>query len=153
MRYLFLLFLLTAAPGFAQIDTTQSMVAMSATTQRPYSVGGVYYERDSTTPFTGVLYGRYPNGRYASIQEYVDGVGEGRWINYYPDGAVKEVGTYADNRTAGPIRQYYPNGQLRAEGRYRHWRRKVGTWTYYDRNGHQLRTVEERGAVDQDWDD
>ena len=126
----------------AQIDTTQhEMVSMSATYQKPYSVGGVYYKKKDTVPFTGVLFGKYANGNYLSIQEYVNGIGNGTWVNYYENGKVKEIGTYRDNRVEGPIRQFYNNGNLKAEGTYAHWRRKVGVWKFYNPQGKLLKMV------------
>jgi antitoxin component YwqK of YwqJK toxin-antitoxin module len=117
------------------------MVSMSATYQKPYEVGGVYYKIKDTVPYTGVLYGKYGNGNYLSIQEYVNGVGNGTWVNYYENGKVKEIGTYRDNRVEGPIRQFYENGTLKAEGTYAHWRRKVGPWKFYDAKGHLVRST------------
>ncbi|NER11318.1 MORN repeat variant [Muriicola jejuensis] len=126
----------------AQIDTlNREMVSMSATYQKPYTVGGVYYKQKDTVPFTGVLYGKYPNGKYLSIQEYKNGIGNGTWVNYYENGNLKEIGTYRDNRVEGPIRQYHENGKLKAEGMYAHWRRKVGLWKFYDLQGKLLRTI------------
>jgi antitoxin component YwqK of YwqJK toxin-antitoxin module len=120
----------------AQIDTLQQrMVSMNATSEKPYKIGSVYYKKGESKPFTGVLYGKYTNGNYLSIQEYKNGIGNGKWVNYYDDGTLKEVGTYIDNRVEGPIEMYHPNGQLKAKGTYKHWRKKVGLWIYYDTNG------------------
>ncbi len=125
----------------AQIDTlSQEMVSMSNTYQKPYKVGGVYYKTNETAPFTGVLFGKYSNGKYLSIQEYKNGIGNGTWINYYPNGQLKEVGTYMDNRVEGPIKQYYENGNLKAEGTFAHWRKKVGKWNFYDQDGNLIRS-------------
>lgn len=138
---------------FAQIDTLdRPMLPMSATTQRPHTTtGSIYSQRGATDPFTGVLYGRYANGNYLSMQEYDRGIGNGRWMNYYEDGTVQEIGTYRDNRTEGPIRQYYANGNLRAEGTYAHWRKKVGTWRYYNEAGELVKMQEENGTLDTEW--
>jgi antitoxin component YwqK of YwqJK toxin-antitoxin module len=134
------LFLLPAGL-FAQIDTlNQEMVSMSATYQKPYEVGGVYYKKNEKTPFTGVLFGKYENGQYLSIQEYKNGIGNGTWVNYYENGQLKEIGTYRDNRVEGPIKQFYDNGKLKAEGTYAHWRKKVGLWKFYDRKGKLVRS-------------
>jgi antitoxin component YwqK of YwqJK toxin-antitoxin module len=120
----------------AQIDTlNQEMVSMSATYQKPYKVGGVYYKMNEKTPFTGVLYGKYDNGKYLSIQEYKNGIGNGTWVNYYENGELKEIGTYRDNRVEGPITQFHKNGSIKAKGTYAHWRKKVGTWKYYSKEG------------------
>ncbi len=121
---------------YSQIDTLrQRMVSMNDTYEKPYKVGSVYYEKDEQTPFTGVLYGKYSNGKYLSIQEYKNGIGNGIWINYYENGNRKEVGTYKNNLVEGAIKQYYKDGTLKAEGTYKHWRKKVGTWTYYNKDG------------------
>lgn len=126
----------------AQIDTlNQEMVSMSATYQEPYDVGGIYYKRNEKTPFTGILYGKYDNGKYLSIQEYKNGIGNGTWVNYYENGQLKEVGTYRDNRVEGPITQFYENGSKKAEGTYAHWRIKVGSWKYYSEDGRLEKTV------------
>ena len=124
------------------IDTVnQEMVSMSHTIEKPFKVGSVYYKRGENTPFTGVLFGKYENGNYLSIQEYKNGVGNGLWINYYPDGTIEEKGTYKNNRVEGPVWQYYPNGSLKAQGQYEHWRKKVGRWKFYDPNGKLKKTV------------
>lgn len=100
-----------------------------------------YYVRGENKPFTGILYGKYPNGQWLSRQEYVDGVGQGTWINYYDNGNLKEVGTYEQNKVEGKIKKYYRNGQLQAEGTYREWRIRVGEWKYYDEKGKLIKTV------------
>lgn len=120
----------------AQIDTLQQrMVSMNETIEKPYKVGSIYYKSGESAPFTGVLFGKYSNGQYLSIQEYKNGIGNGTWINYYEDGTTKEIGTYVDNRVEGPIEMFYPNGVLKARGTYAHWRKKVSKWSYYDVNG------------------
>jgi len=140
MNKLYYLFcFICTASAFGQIDTlSQKMVAMQDTYQKPYKVGSVYFEKNSQQPFTGVLYGKFSNGKYLSIQEYEDGVGNGTWINYYENGNLKEVGTYRKNLVEGPVKQYREDGSLRAKGQYKHWRRKVGVWKYYDTQGNLI---------------
>lgn len=135
--------LLIAYATHSQIDTlNQSMVSMKNTIEKPHKVGSVYYKKGESQPYSGVLYGKYKNGKYLSIQEYKNGVGNGKWINYYESGNIKEIGHYNDNRVEGPISQYHPNGVLKAKGTYAHWRKKVGTWTYYNENGNLIKTVD-----------
>ena len=136
LALLFVVFMYFSQELIAQIDTlNQEMVPMSATYQKPYKVGGIYYKRNEKTPFTGILYGKYDNGKYLSIQEYKNGIGNGTWVNYYENGQIKEVGTYRDNRVEGPITQFYENGRIKSEGTYAHWRKKVGTWKFYSKEG------------------
>lgn len=130
------IFCLISFLGYSQIDTiNQQLLPMKSTITKPYKVGRIYYENGETTPFSGVLYGKYPNGNFLTKQEYKNGIGNGIWINYYEDGTIKEVGNYTDNRVEGPIVQYHPNGKIKAKGTYKHWKKKVGIWTYYDKNG------------------
>jgi antitoxin component YwqK of YwqJK toxin-antitoxin module len=94
-----------------------------------------YYAKGSNKPFTGVLFSKYPNGQFNSWQEYVDGVGQGLWINYYENGNYKEIGHYEQNRVEGPIQKFHPNGKLEAVGVYKDWRIRVGIWRYFDKSG------------------
>lgn len=142
MEYLFLLVSgLALLAGFTpsqQVppDTTrQKMVAMSQTTQRPSPKGSQYFERGSTRPYTGLLYGRYANGKYQSIQQYQDGLGNGYWIDFDPEGRKECQGTYRANRVEGPVTFFYENGRVKSTGQYRDWKRPIGEWVYYDQQG------------------
>lgn len=136
-----LFLLIMVKMGSAQIDTTnRAMIPMSGTYEKPYKVGSIYFKQDSEEPFTGILFGRYKNGNYLSIQEYKNGIGNGKWVNYYEDGTIKEIGTYIDNLVEGPIVKYHSNGMKKAEGTYKHWRKKVGIWKYYDARGLLIET-------------
>lgn len=73
-----------------------------------------YFVKGESTPYTGVLYAKYPNGNLNSWQEYVDGIGQGKWINYYENGNYKEIGYYEQNLVQGPISKFHPNGVLKA---------------------------------------
>jgi antitoxin component YwqK of YwqJK toxin-antitoxin module len=83
------------------------LTAMNNTYQKAYKLGSVYYERGSDKPFTGILYGKYDNGNYMTMQEYVNGIGNGKWIDFDPYGNKVCEGTYKDNRVEGPVTFYY----------------------------------------------
>ncbi|MDA0973641.1 MAG: hypothetical protein O2867_07915 [Bacteroidetes bacterium] len=60
----------------------KAMIPMSETYQRASDgIGSRYYQDGSSTPFTGVLYGRYDNGELMTTQDYVDGIGNGKWTS------------------------------------------------------------------------
>lgn len=109
-----------------------------------------YYAKGEDEPYTGILFSKFENGNYDSWQEYVNGVGQGKWINYYENGNYREVGYYNQNRVEGPIKKYYDNGTLSAEGQYKDWRIKVGKWTYYNKNGKVTNTANygEKGSIE-----
>ena len=139
----FCVLFMSCGVGLAQIDTLdRNMISMSETYEKPYKVGSVYFQKGSSEPFTGILFGKYDNGRYLTMQEYVDGIGNGKWVNYYQDGSLKEIGTYVNNLVEGPISKFYPNGTLKAKGTYKHWKIKVGKWFYYDETGKLSKTID-----------
>ncbi|WP_421807107.1 toxin-antitoxin system YwqK family antitoxin [Flagellimonas sp.] len=110
-----------------------------------------YYAKGDDKPFTGILFAKYSNGKYASWQEYENGIGQGKWINYYENGNFKEVGHYNHNLVEGPIKKYYENGALKAEGNYKDWRIKVGVWKYYNLNGTLRSTIDygKKGSIEE----
>jgi antitoxin component YwqK of YwqJK toxin-antitoxin module len=70
-----------------------------------------------------------------TMQEYVNGIGNGSWVQFNPDGTKLEQGTYNDNRVEGPVVQFYEDGSIKAKGQYLHWKKPIGKWIYYDRKG------------------
>jgi len=101
-----------------------------------------YYAKGSNVPYTGILFANHPNGNLNSWQNYIDGVGQGEWINYYENGNVKEIGNYDQNLVQGPIKKFHPNGIIKAEGTYKDWRIMIGEWKYYDDEGKLLSVVD-----------
>ncbi len=140
---LFLLF-----PIFAFSQNTLSMnevtqraeVSMNDVTGKRVDGFYRYYEKGVTEPFTGILFSNHPNGQVHSWQNFIDGIGQGEWINYYDNGNFREIGNYNQNRVEGPIEKYHRNGQLQAKGTYKEWRIKTGEWKYYDESGKLIRT-------------
>lgn len=94
-----------------------------------------YYEKGSSEPYTGVLYGTYESGNISSWQQYIDGIGQGEWMNFYENGNPKEIANYEQNKVEGPVKKFYENGQLKAEGTYKDWRIRINKWKYYDTSG------------------
>lgn len=126
----------------AQIDTkNQRMIPMSQTYQKAYELGGVYYETGTKKPFTGILYGKYDNGKLMTMQEYVNGIGNGKWIDFDPYERKICEGTYKNNRVEGPVKFFYENGSLKSEGQYLHWKKPIGLWKYYDKKGNIVHTM------------
>lgn len=154
------LLLLTAFLSFPLIAFSQTKRSMEEVTLRQErsmadvegrSSQGVYryYALGETKPYTGVLFANHPNGKLASWQEYVDGVGQGKWINYYDNGNIEEEGEYHQNRVEGYIKKYYRNGNLRAVGQYKDWRVMIGPWKYYNEDGTFKKTKDygDKGSI------
>lgn len=158
LKVLFLTFAMTCGTvGVAQetlaMSEAETVRELSMSASRGETSGGLYryYAKGENTPFTGILYAKYPNGNYASRQEFIDGIGQGKWINYYENGNYKEIGYYNKNLVEGPITKYHENGTVRAEGTYKDWRVKIGKWKYYDRNGVLVSTVDygKKGSIEE----
>lgn len=137
----FVAILLVFNLGFTQEAEEQKLVAMTNTYQKAYKYGSKYYEVGSNKPFTGVLYGKYDNGNYMNMQEYVDGVGNGKWIDFDPYGRKVCEGTYKDNRVEGPVTFFYEDGSIKSKGQYMHWKRPIGEWIYFDKEGNVVSTM------------
>ena len=143
--------------GFAQktlsMAETVSKRELSMADATGKSSDGIYryYAKGDNKPYTGVLYAKYPNGNYSSWQEYVDGIGQGKWINYYENGNYKEIGNYTNNLVEGSIKKYHENGNLKAEGNYKDWRIKVGKWHYFDQDGKHISVQDygEKGSIEE----
>ena len=100
---LILLFILNFIASAQIVAKNQVMLPMSDTYQKAYKLGAIYYQTGTNTPFSGILYGKYANGNYQTIQEYVHGVGNGKWVDFSPEGIKECEGTYKDNRVEGPV--------------------------------------------------
>uniref|UniRef100_UPI00404986BD toxin-antitoxin system YwqK family antitoxin n=1 Tax=Flavobacterium sp. TaxID=239 RepID=UPI00404986BD len=114
----------------------QKMIPMSATVQKKDKLSNyLYYERGSNEPYTGILYGKYGNGNFLTMQEYKDGLGNGYWIDFDPEGNMECKGTYINNKVEGPVTFYYEDGSIKSKGQYLHWKKPTGKWIYYDKKG------------------
>lgn len=141
MKYYALLFFIIPIIGCAQnketiIPPESEMVSMNdASVTYGGKYGQQYFKEGSDTPYTGWLCARYDNGELESISQVVNGYGNGIWINYDPDGKKESQGTLVNNRTIGLAKEFYEDGSTKAEGNFEHFRRKVGWWKFYDREG------------------
>ena len=135
------------------METVEARQEISMSDAEGKSQDGIYryYKKGESKPFTGILFSKHSNGQIDSWQEYVDGVGQGKWINYYDNGNFREVGNYEQNRVEGPISKFYPDGTLKAKGNYKDWRIKIGKWEYFDTSGNLASTIDygKKGSIEE----
>lgn len=105
------------------------------TTKRMIKDNGVWYLKNSETPYSGKFIdyfvtglkegqgvfknGRveglrikyYPNGNKSLERNYKNGLEDGLENEYYPDGQLKQTGQYSNLKESGKWEMYYPNGQ------------------------------------------
>ncbi len=120
---------------------SNALTMQQTETRAAKDFGSQYYDPNTRKPYTGVLYGLYDHGELMTVQQYVDGIGNGYWMQFNPDGTLAEKGTYRNNKVEGPVTQFYEDGSVKAEGQYRHWKLPIGLWRYYDRNGQVVHSM------------
>ncbi|MBT8319178.1 MAG: hypothetical protein KJP01_03530 [Gramella sp.] len=141
MKNLIILLILATHTCFSQHNlpktpTEENLVSMEdVNVDYEAENGQQYYKKGSNKPFTGFLSARYDNGELESVQQYENGYGNGIWIDYDPDGKISCKGTYVNNRIEGPVTFYYEDGSIKSTGQYRHFKRPIGLWKFYDREG------------------
>jgi len=88
---------------------------------------GVYYEKETNTPFTGHIDG---------IEEglILDGKREGLWITYFSDERVLSKAHFDNGVLNGPFESYQSSGEIRAIGSYKDGKRS-GDWVTYQSSG------------------
>lgn len=121
--------------GQAEISFDSTSMYSMQETYVKYDDGQRYYILGSDQPYTGFLFAKYDNGELEALQQFVDGRGNGIWIDYDPDGRKVSQGTYRNNKTEGPAMLFYEDGSVKAKGDYMHVKKKIGWWTFYDRQG------------------
>ena len=112
---------------------------------------GLYYQKSTSVPFTGVTTGLvkatykngirhgpwftyWDNGQLRENGNYNDGNLDGLWMRYHKNGRLSERGNYTNDKIDGPWGGFYDNSQLRFRGNYINGKRD-GPWEEYSRDG------------------
>ena len=99
---------------------------------------GLFYEKSSGIPFTGMVSG-------LERGNFVDGLKEGEWIEYHQNGNVKIISNYISGKEEGYIVGWYDNGQLDFDG-YTKNGEAHGIDVYYDEDGRLVASGEWRNG-------
>ena len=73
---------------------------------------GVFYEINTTTPFTGNTVGYHKNGQLKSKANYKNGERDSLWESYYENGELEIKANYKDGERDGLWEYYDEDGQL-----------------------------------------
>ncbi|OUT79433.1 MAG: hypothetical protein CBB82_01185 [Betaproteobacteria bacterium TMED22] len=113
---------------------------------------GLFYQRSSSTPYTGelddkrsqgsIVNGRqvgawiayWKNGQISSRGNYKNGEQNGSWLYYYDNGSLWSEESWKKGIQDGPWITYWDNGQLKSKGNYKNGKRE-GPWVSYWKNG------------------
>ncbi|MBC2853648.1 toxin-antitoxin system YwqK family antitoxin [Cetobacterium sp. 2G large] len=102
---------------------------------------GLFYEKDSTKPFTGTLIKRdEKTNKIITEWNYENGKNNGICKNFYEDGTKKFYGEFKNGIPNGVIKEYNNNGRLHIEENFKNGVLDGEKKEFYE-NG-QLKTVE-----------
>ena len=133
-------FLFVNSACFSQENTSipnEAELVLMENTNVKYGTkyGQQFYKKGDTEPYTGFLCARYENGELEAVQQYINGIANGIWINYDPYGCKESQGMSVNNKTEGPVTFFYEDGSIKSKGQYIHYKNPIGWWTYFDRAG------------------
>ena len=107
-------------------------VDLSRTVER----GGLRYEVNSETPFTGVAVDKYENGQKKVEGTWKDGKEEGLMTRWHENGQKEAEGTFKDGKRKGLVTSWYENGQKKHEVTWKDGKKLSGT--YWDEEGNEV---------------
>ena len=99
--------------------------------------GGLTYEVNSETPFTGVVVAKHENGQKRLEVTYKDGKLEGLSLWWHENGQKKSEATYKDGKLEGLVTEWYENGQKETEATYKDG--KLVSETKWDKEGNEIK--------------
>jgi antitoxin component YwqK of YwqJK toxin-antitoxin module len=79
---------------------------------------GIFYEVNSTEPFTGTVVDLYETGQKQSERNYVGGKLEGLATEWYQNGQKHREQNYVDGKQAGLSTLWHESGQKEGEGNF-----------------------------------
>ena len=95
---------------------------------------GLYYEINTTTPFTGTTVSYHKNGNLSAKVNYKDGQLHGLSEEYYQSGQLSGLINYKDGPENYILEVYYESGQLKIKGYVKDGKHH-GVWEIYYENG------------------
>ena len=74
------------------------------------------YLKNSETPFSGKINGKFKNGNNRIIGQYTEGKKVGDWFLFYDNGNEKEKGSYSNGIKIVTWLSYYKDGVISSKG-------------------------------------
>lgn len=134
MKATMVLIVLLAVPASPSLVQAQRVVDYGVLVER----GGLKYEVNSESPFTGTAIIHWPNGRKMAAAEFRDGQQNGKMTEWYENGQKFIESEWRDGKLHGKKLGWYDNGRKLAEGEYRNGEPVAGTWTIWDGEGNVI---------------
>ena len=68
---------------------------------------GKVYVQGEKTPYTGIVEGKYSNGKVKILVSYKNGILNGKVLQYYENGKIKSEDTFMNEALNGVSKGYY----------------------------------------------
>ena len=98
---------------------------------------GIYYLKDSDTPYTGKSYGLYFNGQKSAEGNFKYGKQDGLWVFWHRNGQKRGEGSWKDGKRDGLVTNWWENGQKREKGNWKEGKWQ-GLWVEWHENGKKM---------------
>ena len=92
----------------------------------------IYYEVNSTTPFSGTYVAHHQNGQLEREFSLKQGIPHGPYAIYYDNGQWQQKVNFKHGAEDGEEVRYYKNGQLWMESRYKEGTQVGRATSYYE---------------------
>jgi len=110
------------------------------TTKQMERKDGVWYLKNSTTPYSGRFIDYFLNGKIAGEGTLKDGIADGTRTVYYENGNKSFFRIYVNGVANGYSEEYFPDGKLKQKGSFKDGK-DDGTWIeYYSTGGIKRQT-------------
>lgn len=100
---------------------------------------GLWYEKDSELPFTGVVVEYWPNGQKRGESKIRDGKVQGKVTSWFENGRRKASAVFKDGRLNGKWIEWYENGQKKREREFLDDTEIPGSLKYWNEDGKRIR--------------
>ena len=82
-------------------------------------------------PFTGEVRAYFPDGKVASVEQYKDGLRDGRDRLWFPNGTLGFEASFVGGVSNGPTRSWWINGNKRSQSSYVDGKEDGAHWEWY----------------------
>lgn len=101
--------------------------------------GGLWYEKDSELPFTGVVVEYWSNGQQRGESKIRDGKVQGKVTSWFENGQKKATAVFEDGKLNGKWTEWYENGQKKQERTFRDDLEVPDSLKYWNEDGKRIR--------------
>lgn len=127
--------LLLILAAFSIIGCSLSEVDISKKQKR----NGIVYIVNEEKTYSGIITGKYENGKLKIKEAFKDGKYNGEQFTYYDNGQIQSKATFENGVAVGTFYEYYKNGAVAYTGNFLNGKRE-GEWNRYTNENEPILT-------------